>query len=60
MTWYLFAYVAFWAALFGYLLGLSSRQARLNRANQLFLGVLDAQDVLVGLDKYFVARGQTR
>ena len=31
MTWYLFAYVAFWAALFGYLRGLSSRQARLNR-----------------------------
>ena len=31
MTWYLFAYLAFWAALFGYLLGLSSRQARLNR-----------------------------
>lgn len=31
MTYYLAAYVAFWAALFGYLLGLSSRQARLNR-----------------------------
>ena len=31
MTWYLAAYVAFWAALFGYLLGLSSRQSRLNR-----------------------------
>jgi CcmD family protein len=31
VTWYLFAYVAFWAVLFGYLLGLSSRQARLNR-----------------------------
>lgn len=31
MTWYLGAYVAFWAALFGYLLGLSSRQAHLNR-----------------------------
>lgn len=30
MTYYLAAYVVFWAALFGYLLGLSSRQARLN------------------------------
>ena len=30
MTWYLAAYAVVWAALFGYLLGLSSRQARLN------------------------------
>lgn len=31
MTYYLAAYVAFWAALFGYLLGMVQRQARLNR-----------------------------
>ena len=31
MTWYLAAYLAFWATLFGYLRGLSSRQSRLNR-----------------------------
>lgn len=29
MTWYLTAYAMFWAALFGYLLGMSSRQQRL-------------------------------
>lgn len=31
MTYVVFAYLAFWALLFGYLLGLSGRQARLNR-----------------------------
>lgn len=31
MTYAVFAYLAFWAVLFGYLLGLSGRQARLNR-----------------------------
>ncbi|HUP01483.1 MAG TPA: CcmD family protein [Gemmatimonadota bacterium] len=31
MTYYLAAYAVFWAVLFGYLLGLSSRQAKLNR-----------------------------
>ncbi len=30
MTYYLAAYGIFWAVLFGYLLGLSSRQAKLN------------------------------
>lgn len=30
MTYYLAAYALFWAVLFGYLLGLSSRQERLN------------------------------
>lgn len=30
MTYYLAAYAIFWAVLFGYLMGLSSRQARLN------------------------------
>ncbi|MDX1624079.1 MAG: CcmD family protein [Gemmatimonadota bacterium] len=30
MTYYLTAYALFWAALFGYLMGLSSRQAKLN------------------------------
>ena len=29
MTWYLAAYAVFWAVLFGYLLGVSSRQQRL-------------------------------
>lgn len=29
MTWYLAAYAVFWAVLFGYLLGVSSRQERL-------------------------------
>ena len=29
MTWYLAAYVAFWAVLFGYLAGISGRQRRL-------------------------------
>jgi len=36
VTYYLAAYVVFWAALFGYLLGLSSRQSSLNeRAERL-------------------------
>lgn len=36
MTYYLAAYIVFWAALFGYLLGLSSRQSNLNeRAERL-------------------------
>lgn len=30
MTYYLAAYAIFWAALFGYLMGISSRQAKLN------------------------------
>lgn len=30
MTYYVAAYALFWAALFGYLLGLSSRQRKLN------------------------------
>lgn len=30
MTYYLTAYAIFWAVLFGYLLGLSSRQQKLN------------------------------
>lgn len=30
MTYYLAAYALFWAALFGYLMGLSSRQQKLN------------------------------
>ncbi len=30
MTFYLAAYLVFWAALFGYLLGLAGRQRRLN------------------------------
>lgn len=29
MTWYLAAYAVFWAVLFGYLLGVASRQQRL-------------------------------
>lgn len=29
MTWYLAAYVTFWAVLFGYLTGVSGRQRRL-------------------------------
>jgi hypothetical protein len=29
MTWYLAAYVTFWAVLFGYLLGVAGRQQRL-------------------------------
>lgn len=29
MTWYLAAYAVFWAVLFGYLLGVSSRQQKL-------------------------------
>jgi hypothetical protein len=29
MTWYLAAYATFWAVLFGYLLGVSSRQQKL-------------------------------
>ncbi|HUF89728.1 MAG TPA: hypothetical protein VMR66_07090 [Gemmatimonadota bacterium] len=29
MTWYLTAYVMFWAVLFGYLMGVSSRQQQL-------------------------------
>jgi hypothetical protein len=36
MTWYLAAYATFWAVLFGYLLGVSSRQQKLvERAEQL-------------------------
>ena len=36
MTWYLAAYAMFWAVLFGYLLGVSSRQQRLvERAEEL-------------------------
>ncbi|HET6616988.1 MAG TPA: hypothetical protein VFH69_04185 [Gemmatimonadota bacterium] len=36
MTWYLAAYAMFWAALFGYLLGVSSRQQKLvERAEEL-------------------------
>lgn len=36
MSYYLTAYVVFWAALFGYLLGLTSRQSKLNaRAERL-------------------------
>ena len=36
MRYYLAAYGVFWAALFGYLLGLSSRQSKLNdRAERL-------------------------
>lgn len=31
MIYYMTAYAVFWAVLFGYLLGLSSRQAKLNR-----------------------------
>ncbi len=31
MTYYLAAYLVFWAVLFGYLLGLSCNQERLNR-----------------------------
>ena len=30
MTYYLVAYIVFWAGLFGYLLGMSSRQEKLN------------------------------
>jgi ABC-type nitrate/sulfonate/bicarbonate transport system permease component len=29
MTWYLAAYAVFWAVLFGYLMGVSSRQQKL-------------------------------
>ena len=36
MTWYLAAYAMFWAVLFGYLLGVSSRQQKLvERAEEL-------------------------
>lgn len=36
MTWYLAAYAMFWAVLFGYLMGVSSRQQRLvERAEEL-------------------------
>jgi hypothetical protein len=36
VTWYLAAYATFWAVLFGYLLGVSSRQQKLvERAEQL-------------------------
>lgn len=36
MTWYLAAYAMFWAALFGYLLGVASRQQKLvERAEEL-------------------------
>jgi len=36
MTWYLAAYVIFWAVLFGYLMGVSGRQQRLvERAERL-------------------------
>ena len=48
MTWYLFAYVAFWAVLFGYLLGLSSRQARLNRRAAELTGRLIARSAEKG------------
>jgi hypothetical protein len=36
MTWYLAGYAMFWAVLFGYLMGVSSRQQRLvERAEEL-------------------------
>ena len=36
MTWYLAAYAMFWAVLFGYLLGVSTRQQKLvERAEEL-------------------------
>ncbi|HEY7471099.1 MAG TPA: hypothetical protein VIE68_02005 [Gemmatimonadota bacterium] len=36
MTWYLTAYAMFWAVLFGYLMGISSRQQKLvERAEEL-------------------------
>lgn len=36
MTWYLAAYAVFWAVLFGYLMGVSSRQQKLvERAEEL-------------------------
>lgn len=44
MTYYLAAYVIFWVALFGYLLGLTRRQARLvGRADALIARLARAE-----------------